>query len=127
MLVKLRQEQEELALLNLHHNVTFTQTMVQKLTELLNNANKFTAKGTITLEVIDGLKFVVSDTGSGISEADRKRIFTPFTKLDIFSEGVGLGLSFCEYTVRLLGGEITVDPDYAEGSRFIISFAQRVA
>ena len=97
------------------------------LTELLNNANKFTAKGTITLEVIDGLKFVVSDTGSGIPEADRKRIFTPFTKLDIFSEGVGLGLSFCEYTVRLLGGEITVDPDYAEGSRFIISFAQRVA
>ena len=97
------------------------------ITELLNNANKFTTEGTITLEVIDGLKFVVSDTGAGIPEADRKRIFNPFTKLDIFSEGVGLGLSFCQYTVRLLGGDISLDPDYDKGTRFIITLTQRVA
>ena len=97
------------------------------ITELLNNANKFTTEGIITLEVIDGLKFVVSDTGAGIPEADRKRVFNPFTKLDIFSEGVGLGLSFCEYTARLLGGDISLDPDYDKGTRFIITFTQRVA
>ena len=97
------------------------------LSELLNNANKFTMEGSITLEVKDGREFVVSDTGVGIPEVERKRIFTPFMKLDMFNEGVGLGLPFCQYTVRLLGGEISLDPDYNQGSRFIITFAQRVA
>ena len=95
------------------------------LDELLDNANKFTQEGRITIGCqqpdADTVVFTVSDTGSGIPETERSHIFNQFTKLNKFSEGIGLGLSLCQHTALLLGGSITLDESYTEGSRFIIT------
>ena len=94
------------------------------LDELLNNAVKFTQQGNITLEYHQTdqqtVTFAVSDTGIGIAEGDRERIFTQFTKVNNFTEGVGLGLSLSQQTAKLLGGQLTLDTSYQEGSRFIL-------
>ena len=95
------------------------------LDELLNNAIKFTQDGDITLECNQTDRqtviFAVSDTGIGIAEGDRERIFTQFTKVNNFTEGVGLGLSLSQKTARLLGGRLTLDTSYQKGSRFVLS------
>lgn len=95
------------------------------LTELLDNALRFTSEGTVTLSCYRKddtvIVFTVTDTGKGIAPEDRDRIFTQFTKLDSFTEGIGLGLPLSRHTARLLGGDLTLDEDYTKGSRFIIS------
>ena len=95
------------------------------LIELLDNANKFTQKGSITLTCSqneDGIvSFAVSDTGIGIAECDRERIFTPFTKVNYFTEGVGLGLSLSKQTAQKLGGDLILDNSYHGGSRFVLT------
>ena len=94
------------------------------LNELLENANKFTQQGLIVLTCSqpDGqdVTFTVSDTGIGISEADRPLIFSQFMKVDYFTDGVGLGLSLCQRTARLLGGDLMLDPAYTSGASFIL-------
>ena len=94
------------------------------LDELLNNANRFTDQGSITLAVSkqdDTIRFEVTDTGSVIPAAQQKDIFKRFTKLDDFSEGIGLGLPLSQCTARLLGGDVTLDATYEEGARFILT------
>ena len=95
------------------------------LSELLNNANKFTQQGSITLACSQTdrqtVTFAVSDTGIGIAEGDRERIFTQFTKVNNFTEGIGLGLSLCQRTAVMLGGNLVIDTSYQEGSRFILT------
>ncbi len=95
------------------------------LIELLDNANKFTQKGSITLTCSqdeDGIvSFAVSDTGIGIAECDRERIFTPFTKVSYFTEGVGLGLSLSKQIAQKLGGDLILDNSYQGGSRFVLT------
>ncbi len=94
------------------------------LGELLNNANKFTQQGSITLTCSQTdnqtVTFAVSDTGIGIAEDDRERIFSQFTKINNFSEGVGLGLSLSQQAALMLGGDLVIDPSYQEGSRFLL-------
>jgi signal transduction histidine kinase len=63
----------------------------------------------------------VSDTGPGISPTDKERIFTEFTKLDTFTEGIGLGLPLSQRTARLLGGDLILDDSFSPGTRFIIT------
>lgn len=94
------------------------------LQELLNNANKFTKQGTITLhskEDGDNVQFSVTDTGIGIAEADRERVFEQFTKLDDFTEGIGLGLTLCRRSAAVLGGDLLLDPAYTGGARFVLT------
>ena len=103
---------------------TDREALLSILTELLDNANKFTDEGQITIgcqQTTGHVLFTVSDTGLGISSDDRDRIFQRFIKLDNFSEGIGLGLSLCQHTAKLLGGSITLDENYSKGSRFIIT------
>jgi signal transduction histidine kinase len=91
--------------------------------ELLLNAKKFTTQGYVKLSVkAEGLKvlFIVEDTGPGISESIRAKLFSTFEKGNIFSEGLGLGLPVCRQYVRLIGGELKYDQTYTDGSRFII-------
>lgn len=93
------------------------------LDELIDNACRFSSEGTITLgcrACDDAVCFTVSDTGPGINPEDRDRIFSLFTKLDNFTEGIGLGLPLCRQTAQLLGGDLCFDDSYAEGSRFIL-------
>jgi sigma-B regulation protein RsbU (phosphoserine phosphatase) len=93
------------------------------LDELLDNANKFTHEGYITINCRQedaNVIFSVSNTGTRIPADARDRIFTPFTKLSTFTEGIGLGLSLSRHTARQLGGDITYDATYETGTRFVV-------
>ena len=91
--------------------------------EILMNADKFTDEGGITLssDMKDGMWLLsVTDTGTGIPEGDEDGIFGHFTKIDDFSEGLGLGLTFCKNITLRLGGDVVLDKDYHDGARFIV-------
>ena len=95
------------------------------LMELLDNANKFTQQGAITLSCSQPdahiVNIKVSDTGIGIPKAKRQQVFTKFTKIDDFTEGVGLGLTLSKRTAKILDGDLILDPFYSEGASFILS------
>lgn len=106
------------------------QTNVQYLTQvighLLNNANKFTEKGCITLSYEadkqqEHISISVTDTGCGIPKEKYEEVFNRFSKLDTFVPGNGLGLYLCRLIVKRLVGEIKIDPDYAEGTRMVVT------
>ncbi len=101
----------------------------QVLGNLVNNAIKFTAEGRVSVavggEARGGgvtLRFAVRDTGIGLSEEERARLFQPFTQANASTTrrfgGTGLGLSICQQFVALMGGEIGVESAPGEGSTF---------
>lgn len=99
------------------------------LTELLFNALHFTREGSVTMrvETTDAkVLFTVEDTGLGIPADKADFIFDKFTKIDMFTEGLGLGLFLCQRVVQLMGGSLTLDPQYTNGSRFILSLPQLI-
>ena len=94
------------------------------LRHLMDNAVKFTDIGYVELSLKkkdDSMLFCVTDTGVGIREKDRERIFDTISKVDDFKEGLGLGLPICRRLIRTLGGEVELDPAYSTGCRFVIS------
>jgi signal transduction histidine kinase len=103
-------------------NREFLQKILQ---ELMDNANKFTRQGQITIGCESNgnctVNFIVTDTGIGIAEEDHQLIFAQFTKLDDFTEGIGLGLTLCKRVALLLGGDLNIDADYTQGARFILT------
>ncbi|SDF77738.1 Signal transduction histidine kinase [Duganella sp. OV458] len=107
----------------------------QILVNLVGNALKFTARGHIELRVeIDGtspavtsggplvLRFIVEDTGLGISEEQQARLFQAFAQADASTTrlygGTGLGLAISQQLVRKMGGEFKVDSEPGVGSSF---------
>ncbi|MGN7612388.1 response regulator [Magnetococcales bacterium HHB-1] len=102
----------------------------QILLNLVNNAIKFTPEGLIVLEV--KLKkqvnhhvevaFSVQDNGIGMTQEQLARLFTPFTQADSSTTrkygGTGLGLSISKRLVEMMGGEIHVESQKGEGTRF---------
>lgn len=99
------------------------QMLKSVIMEILVNADKFTEEGSITLnnEMANGMwQISVTDTGRGIQPGDEEKIFGHFAKIDDFSEGLGLGLTFCKNIVLRLGGDIVLDKDYHDGARFIV-------
>lgn len=110
----------------------------QIITNILNNAVKYTEKGSITLSVrweqdIEDkiwLEFLVKDTGTGIREEDMGRLFASFERLDEERnksiEGTGLGLSITKELTELMGGELWVESTYGEGTLFGIRIRQRI-
>jgi signal transduction histidine kinase len=103
---------------------THRESLRMILRELLENANKFTKVGNITLHCrqqdAQWVEFSISDTGQGVLPEDYERIFTMFTKLSAFSEGLGLGLYLSRRQARLMGGDIEIDKNYTGGSRFTV-------
>jgi PAS domain S-box-containing protein len=101
--------------------------LIQILTNLLNNAIKFTSEGEIVLGYTlkdYGIEFMVSDTGIGIPKDKHGRIFDRFYQVDNSISrqfgGTGLGLSICRAYARLLGGDIRVESTPGKGSVFYI-------
>jgi PAS domain S-box-containing protein len=111
----------------------------QIIINLLTNAVKFTKGGHILFsmrvqpcETEDVCKLAVSvkDTGIGIRDEDLTNLFANFTRLDTRKnrgiEGTGLGLAISKNLVELMGGEITVESKYGEGSCFSFYIMQKV-
>lgn len=105
----------------------------QVISNFLNNANKFTKKGTITL----GCKIdkehrevcvYVKDTGKGIDDKELMMIFDRFYKTDEFEQGSGLGLSISKVIIERLAGRIEVDSEVGKGSCFsvVLSLASTI-
>ena len=102
----------------------------QVLTNLVGNAIKFTERGTVTLVVRrlgetaaqHLLRFEVRDTGIGIEEDARHRLFHSFSQADASTTrlygGTGLGLAICRRIVDLMGGRIDVVSEVGRGSTF---------
>ncbi|HEX8705651.1 MAG TPA: response regulator [Myxococcaceae bacterium] len=102
----------------------------QVLVNLTGNALKFTDSGSVTLEVRKlreqagetTLRFSVTDTGIGLSEEQRGRLFQVFSQADTSIArrfgGTGLGLAICRQLVELMGGAIHVESGPGKGSTF---------
>ena len=90
---------------------------------LLSNAVKFTKEGHISVGYslkYDGVEIFVDDTGCGIHDEDKDRIFGRFEKADDFSVGTGLGLAICKQLSTLMGGHISVVSQWGKGSTFLV-------
>ncbi len=110
----------------------------QIINNLLSNAIKFTDEGEVSMRI--GLKSNLSnsltlycqvkDTGVGISPKNQKQIFEKFTQIDSSLirpfEGTGLGLAICRELTNLMGGEISVESDPGNGSKFTFTFKAEI-
>ena len=110
----------------------------QILINIMGNAVKFTHEGAVTLGItwqasdqdMARLTFSVADTGVGIKEEDIEKLFDSFEQVDMKKnrgvEGTGLGLSISRLLVEKMGGHISVESKYGEGSTFTFDILQRV-
>ncbi len=109
----------------------------QIILNLISNALKFTCRGTVTFRAdfhpedagTGTLTFAVIDTGCGISESERKKLFQPFVQLDTVRDahtrcnGTGLGLVICRRLSEYLGGILTLRSEPGQGSTFEVKFS----
>ncbi|CAM4411230.1 ATP-binding protein [Paenibacillus typhae] len=105
----------------------------QVLNNLIGNAIKFTASGSVKVharlrQAMDGvlqLEFLVEDTGVGIPDDKMKYLFQPFTQVDATINrkfgGTGLGLSICKMLVELMGGTIYARTGMEQGAAFVFT------
>jgi PAS domain S-box-containing protein len=103
----------------------------QILLNVANNAVKFTDAGSVRLEVTrtgSTVVFSVMDTGIGIRDEDQKKLFRAFSQVDPSgdrSEGTGLGLHLSQKLAELLGGYISFDSEFGQGSTFRLTLQQK--
>ncbi|MCR4908817.1 MAG: EAL domain-containing protein [Lachnospiraceae bacterium] len=110
----------------------------QILVNILNNAVKYTAHGSVSLRIDGRLKqsdlielvASISDTGIGIKEEDLDKLFDKFRRLDLeqnrSEEGSGLGLAITHNLLELMHGDISVQSVYGEGSTFTVTVPQHI-
>jgi CheY-like chemotaxis protein len=100
----------------------------QILTNLLSNALKYTHQGSVTFTarlLPEGLlRFDIQDTGIGIREEDKSKLFMPFEQLDLRRNknivGPGLGLAISHKLCQLMGGDLRLESVYGQGSLFYV-------
>lgn len=110
----------------------------QIITNLVNNAIKYTEKGSIRFTVRVRQKnadkvmlyYAVEDTGIGIRKEDQKILFDAFQRVEIdrnrYVEGTGLGLTISQNLVNMMGGVIEVESEYGKGSKFYFTIEQTI-
>lgn len=124
----LAEEKDLQLLIDIRDDITAigdAQYVKQTLLNLVNNAIKFTKKGSVTIRLEHhDEKAIISiiDTGIGISTDDQARLFQTFSQIDDGSdrryEGTGLGLAICRRFIEQMGGSIGVESEAGKGSRF---------
>lgn len=114
----------------------------QIIVNLLTNAVKYTEKGGITFSVSGNVRISeeghktldltlrVQDTGIGIKEEEKERLFVAFERVDEtrnrYIEGAGLGLRITGQLIDLMGGEISLESEYGKGSTFTVTVPQLI-
>ncbi len=115
----------------------------QVLLNLLSNACKFTESGTVTLSVATAgheetgesdshsvMTFAIHDTGIGMTPDQMQKLFTPFTQADESTTrkygGTGLGLAITRRLCQIMGGDVTVESTYGQGSTFTVTLPTNV-
>jgi len=119
--------------------VTDRRRVEQILLNLISDALKFTERGGVTLAVeattvvststpaVPGavIRFTVTDTGRRLRPEDMRHLFKPFRQINAGqsrqNEGTGLGLVICQRLAALLGGGVTVESRWTEGSAFTLT------
>ena len=96
------------------------------LLHLLNNAVIYTPEGGhIHLDFkkrsVHKFQFLVSNTGSQIPEEKREDVFKPFLEVRDLTDGDGLGLPICQQMAIRMNGDLSIDPEFAKGTRFVLS------
>ena len=98
---------------------------MQILLNLVSNSIKYTHNGSITViieEQLDKVKFIVEDTGIGIDEDKKIRIFKPYEQIQFQNNtrygGIGLGLYLCKLVVTNMRGIIDFESEVDKGSTF---------
>lgn len=95
--------------------------LTQVIMNYITNAIKYTPKGFIKMgyeQKDGGIKLFVSDSGIGISEKKKDRVYERFEKLDEFAQGTGLGLSISKALTELSGGQVGFESEEGVGSTF---------
>jgi len=110
----------------------------QIILNLLSNAAKFTEKGHVSMTITMDkktekqvwLRFIIADTGQGITPEDQSKLFGDFAQVNIQRnrgmEGTGLGLSISKRLCLSMGGDITVSSEFGKGSEFTVTIPQNI-
>lgn len=109
----------------------------QILVNILNNAVKYTEKGYVAFRVnarVEGdyanIYFEVKDTGIGIREEDKDRIFSAYARVDEsrnrMVEGTGLGMNITQQLLSMMGSKLSVESVYGQGSKFYFHLQQPI-
>jgi len=107
----------------------------QILNNLLSNAFKYTESGKVTLSVSSEhsenehfdtiLIFKVSDTGYGMTEEQKNKIFDEYSNFSYLIEGTGLGMNITQYLIKAMKGEVIVNSELGKGTEFIVRLPQK--
>ena len=114
----------------------------QIITNILNNAVKYTNKGSVHLSIKKGDKtdtedgimkdliVIIRDTGIGIRREDLDKLFDKFQRVDLEKnstvEGTGLGLAITKSLLDMMGGSISIESEYGSGSTFTVVIPQKI-
>ena len=96
------------------------------LSHLLNNAAIYTPEGgVITIDFkkrsVHKYQFMISNTGNHIPEEQHEDIFKPFLTIRDLTQGDGMGLPICKQMALKMKGDLTIDPEYTKGTRFVLT------
>ncbi|MDD4187526.1 MAG: ATP-binding protein [Bacilli bacterium] len=111
--------------------------ITKAIMNLLTNAVKYTSEGHVNFEVncinksdISTLIISVEDTGRGIKPEQLDKLFVRFSRLEedrnTTTEGTGLGMAITKHILELMGGKVTVQSVYGQGSKFTITLNQKI-